>query len=160
MTTDPPGLRQTDGYGRCLPPCGCPNCGRPRLLAQKLVEAIGSVGPESAEATVERACAALAAPVPVPMELPDQSKMDMSHEHTRLLALAERWMVRARNAEAKLAAPVPACAPPDFDTFDIDVHACPCGHPYGDHEYSYPSKSSGSQAMVIESCLGCRGTDQ
>ncbi|MCZ6868048.1 MAG: hypothetical protein O7G84_00930 [Gammaproteobacteria bacterium] len=54
------GGRTTDGYGRCVPRCQCADCGRPRLLAQMLVEVIGSVGPESAEDTVARAVVALA----------------------------------------------------------------------------------------------------
>lgn len=59
MPTPETEQRPSDSYGRCLPPCGCPNCGRPRLLAQKLIEAIGSVGPESAEDAVARAIADL-----------------------------------------------------------------------------------------------------
>lgn len=47
--------QETDGYGRCLHSCRCPDHGRPRRLAQRLVDAIGSDGPEDAEETVERA---------------------------------------------------------------------------------------------------------
>ncbi len=50
-----------DGYGRCVPPCKCSDCGRPRSLAQTLVAEIGSVGPENAEDIVARVVAALQA---------------------------------------------------------------------------------------------------
>ncbi len=47
--------RETDAYGRCVPPCGCRDCGRPRRLAQALIHVIGASGPETAEETVDRA---------------------------------------------------------------------------------------------------------
>jgi len=42
------------------------------------------------------------------------------------------------------------CEPPDFETFDIDVHDCPCGHMYGDHDYEYVDGK-----MHIAECLNC-----
>ncbi len=53
------GERETDSYGRCVPSCGCRDCGRPRMLAQRLIAVIGATGPESAEETVDRANLAL-----------------------------------------------------------------------------------------------------
>jgi len=42
------------------------------------------------------------------------------------------------------------CKPPDFEAFDIDLHNCPCGHPYGDHEYFYRGPR-----MILERCRRC-----
>ena len=47
------------------------------------------------------------------------------------------------------------CKVPDFETFDIDVHDCPCGHLYGDHEYDYKGPR-----MIIERCLRCEPTEE
>ena len=48
------GKRERDAYGRCVPPCGCRDCGRPRELGQALIAEIGAPGPESTEDTVGR----------------------------------------------------------------------------------------------------------
>ena len=47
---------------------------------------------------------------------------------------------------------MPDCAPPRDPHFDVDIHDCACGHPYGAHEYEY---SMAAQTMVIARCLDC-----
>lgn len=43
------------------------------------------------------------------------------------------------------------CQSPNFHTFDIDMHDCPCGHMYGDHDYEWgPDKQ-----IKLLKCHGC-----
>lgn len=51
------------------------------------------------------------------------------------------------------------CAPPAPGSdaavaFGVDLYDCPCGHMYGDHEYSY-STSALATDMVIGRCYRC-----
>ena len=47
-------------------------------------------------------------------------------------------------------------APPTHPAFDIDIYDCPCGHPYGDHDYRWAeSFSSPTGLMIIDHCVAC-----
>jgi hypothetical protein len=49
-----------------------------------------------------------------------------------------------------------ACAPPTHHAFDIDIYDCPCGHMYGDHDYSWLSTAvHPEKAMLIVRCEKC-----
>ena len=48
------------------------------------------------------------------------------------------------------------CSPPTHHAFDIDIYDCPCGHMYGDHEYTWLSTAvHPEKAMVIIRCEKC-----
>lgn len=45
----------------------------------------------------------------------------------------------------------PKCQPAEYHrVFDIDVYDCPCGHPYGSHDYG-----TMGGLMLITACLDC-----
>lgn len=74
------------------------------------------------------------------------------------------WAHAGEHAEAgdcvRWSLPRPAwkCAAPDekldAQTFDIDVYDCPCGHPYGAHDYT--RANSGAREMLILGCNSCK----
>ena len=48
------------------------------------------------------------------------------------------------------------CSPPTHHAFDIDIYDCPCGHMYGDHEYTWLRTAiHPEKAMVIIRCETC-----
>lgn len=54
-----------------------------------------------------------------------------------------------------------ACAPPTHNAFDIDIYDCPCGHMYGDHDYSWLSTAvHPEKTMVIVCCESCGSVPQ